>query len=79
MFFDIQKYSERELLMYEVYYLYKVVNLQSKQWQVESTRIIIKYINLATCFINKTISRVNIIIKLQCCVLLSLYKKTGGD
>ena len=56
MFFDIQKYSERELLMYEVYYLYKVVNLQSKQWQVESTRIIIKYINLATCFINKTIS-----------------------
>ena len=31
MFFDIQKYSGRELLMYEVYYLYKVVNLQSDQ------------------------------------------------
>ncbi len=30
-FFDIQKYSERELLMYEVYYLYKVDNLQSEQ------------------------------------------------
>ena len=30
MFFDIQKYAERELLMYEVYYLYKVVNLQSE-------------------------------------------------
>ena len=30
-FFDIQNCSERELLMYEVYYLYKVVNLQSEQ------------------------------------------------
>ena len=30
-FFDIQNCSEREQLMYEVYYLYKVVNLQSEQ------------------------------------------------
>ena len=30
-FFDIQKYSEHEQLMYEVYYLYKVVNLQSEK------------------------------------------------
>ena len=30
-FFDIQKYSEREQFMYEGYYLYKVVNLQSEQ------------------------------------------------
>ena len=40
MFFDIQNCSEHEQLMYEVYYLYKVVNLQSEQWQVESTSII---------------------------------------
>ena len=40
MFFDIQNCSEREQFMYEVYYLYKVVNLQSEQWQVESTSII---------------------------------------
>ena len=39
-FFDIQKYSEHEQLMYEVYYLYKADNLLSEQWQVESTRII---------------------------------------
>ena len=30
-FFDIQKCSENEQLMYEVYHLYKVVNLQSEQ------------------------------------------------
>ena len=32
--------------MYEVYHLYKVVNLQSEQWQVESTNIIN---NIFTC------------------------------
>ena len=31
MVFDIQNCSDREQLMYEVYYLYKVVNLQSEK------------------------------------------------